>query len=139
MRVRREMMDVIAEKFMFAYDDFDNVAATSATVDLDYRGKNIYLLGVFARVITAFVTGTAPQLKVGYPSYEDHLIQLQSIAKVGQLKSGGSPAQFFCEGMAHPTGQAERIKLTIQNDSGNLQDYTAGELEVVIVYAGLKV
>jgi len=138
MRVRREMMDVIAEKFTFAFSDFDNVGDTSAVLNLGYRGNNIYLLGAFGRVITAFVTGTAPQLKLGYPSYEDYLIPLQSIATVGQLKSG-KRHQLFCQGMAHPTAQAEPIKLTIQNDTGNLQDYTAGEFEIVIVYAGLKV
>jgi len=134
MKNTREMMDVVAEKFTFAYSDFDNVAATSAVIDLGYRGNNIYLLGAFGKVNTAFVTGTAPQLKLGYPSYEDHLIPLQSIAKAGQLKSGRSH-QLFCQGMAHPTAQAQPIKLTIQNSSGNLSDYTAGEFEIVLVYA----
>jgi len=137
MKKPREIMDVFGEKFVYTFDEFDTDDDTSATRDLGYRGDNIYLLGVFAKVNTAFVTGTNPQMKLGYPGHDDFLIPLQSIAKSGRLKSG-KMHQMFCEGMANPTGSAQAIRFTIQNDSGNLEDYTAGELEIVLVYVCSK-
>ena len=127
-------MDVVAEKFKFVYSDFADVAATSITLDLNIQGSDIYLLGAFANVKTAFAgTLTVPQLKLGYPSYEDYLIPLQSIALAGQLKSGRGH-QLFCNSMAHPTAKNQAVRLTVQNDTGNLSAYTAGELEIILVY-----
>jgi hypothetical protein len=134
MNYKINKMDVVATKHKLIYSDFADVAATSTTLDLSYYGSNIYLLGVFANVKTAFAgTLTVPQIKVGYPSYTDTLIPLQSIARTGQLKTGMSH-QLFCQGMAHPTAKNQAIRLTVQNTTGNLSAYTAGELEIVLVY-----
>jgi len=126
-------MEVESMKITFDYSGFADIAATSKTMDLP-TPPNIYLLDVFVRVNTAFAgTVTVPQAKVGFSNFDDMLVALQSIATAGQLKSGRSH-QVFCQGMASPVAKNQAVRLTIQNTTGNLSAYTAGELEVVLVY-----
>ena len=132
-----ENMDVVAQKFTFSYSDFADEAATSKTFDLPVRGDDVYLLGVMGRVNTAFVTGTAPQVKLGFPTLDDYFIPLQRLNVVGPLKTGWR-GQLFCEGMAHATAKNQRIQLTVQNTTGNLSAYTAGEFEIVLIYVADK-
>ena len=92
-------------------------------------------MDIMAKINTAFAgTITVPQMKVGYTGYLDVLIPLQPIGKAGQLKIG-KQRQLFCEGMSTPWNVTDPIICTIQNTTGNLSAYTAGEVEIILVYA----
>lgn len=131
-------MDVVAERHVIDFNTFGSTAATSQTVNIYIRGNITYLLGAFAYVNTAFAGVTRPEVKIGYTNLTEAIIPLQHLNKVGQLKTGRMH-QIFCEGMAVPTGKNQSVILTIQSASGNLSDLTAGELEVVVVYAARPV
>jgi hypothetical protein len=121
----------------FDFSGFASSAATSTTVDLPIPGSFKSLISIGARVNTAFAGVTTPQMKIGYDSYSDFLMPLQHLTTVGALKSG-KINQPFCAGMDASPVQGQAIRVTFQSTSGNLSDLSAGEVEIMYVYAKEK-
>ena len=139
MNYKTEPMQIEALKHTIMFGDLANVAATSVTLNLPLWCSNTYVIGVYGRVVTAFVGVTRPEVKVGYGTEDDVLIPLQHLSSIHQLKPGkAASGSGFCSGMVSPTGRGQGILLTIQSAATNLSSLSAGELEIVIVYAGNK-
>lgn len=119
-----------------------NVTAddTSQVVYVFALPPDCYILGLFARVKTAFSGVTSPKVKLGVSGHTDLYIREQRIGKVGDLVCGSSVAAVgVCTvqplgAQASGTGQRD-VFATFTSASGNLSSLSAGEIDFVVVYA----
>jgi hypothetical protein len=112
------------------------VAAASTTYPMPLPGGTGYLLGLEGRVTTAFSGITGPvKMKVGFTNIPDVLLRAVDIGVAKDLYgSGSTAAHFFCASRdsLYETGLSPII--TFESSSGNLEDLTAGEVELVVIY-----
>jgi len=125
-------MDVIATQYLISHSDFQDVVATSKVIPLPTQGSNIRILGLFARVNTAFVGVTTPQISVGFTGSTTMLMPLNHLVTAGELKVGYN--QMFCSGMSSPSVGSLGVIATVQSAATNLTSLTAGEVEIILVY-----
>lgn len=92
-----------------------------------------YLTGIEGRVVTAFAGITGPvTMKVGFTSCSDALIQAVDLSVAQEFVGAASlDHKFFCtrrSAMYDP----EFPIVTFTSASGNLEDLTAGKVEIVV-------
>ena len=133
-------------KYSISYTDLFDASSTTHTLGLPLPGGSGYLLNLMGRVTTAFAGITGPvQVKVGFGTpIEDGLLIEQNVGVAGALVSGGAGVgqssdthQLFCSRMNMPIGNTTplEIRAKFTSSSGNLEDLTAGAIELVAVYA----
>jgi len=124
--------------------DLDTAGTTFTWTITDLFGNNLsasYLVGIFGRVATTFAGVTGPLwMEIGSSDDSDSIMQRIN------LLGARNNQQLFCHmPMGYPWLICEQNTpakyqymtsspiVTITSDSGNLEDLTTGELEIVLV------
>ena len=111
------------------------VASTTCTMGLPLWGGTGYLMRVFGRVVTAFSGITGPvTIEVGFDIKTDAIIAANDLSRVGELiGSGQVGSKGFCERREIFYDPPSPI-VTFTSSSGNLEDLTAGRVELIVLH-----
>lgn len=119
------------------------VADTTLTVGMPIWGTD-YIVGVYGRVKTVFAGITGPvTVEVGITSGENDNVWVvsQTLATAAQLYLSPyfnyvDAKNWFCTQMGKRDGKYDSTPptITFRSASGNLEDLTAGELEIVVFH-----
>uniref|UniRef100_A0A6M3KVK3 Uncharacterized protein n=1 Tax=viral metagenome TaxID=1070528 RepID=A0A6M3KVK3_9ZZZZ len=112
-----------------------DVADTSCTYPLHDLAQTNYLIEIRGRVITAFAGITGPvTIKVGVPTVPDIFLKAQNLATVYPFITHNIvDSEDWCAGRSNALWNMSDAIVTFTSDSGNLEDLTAGEVELIIV------
>lgn len=109
---------------------------TEVTYSLPLPGGTGYFLGIEGRVVTAFSGITGPvKVKIGFENMTEAILQEVNMDTAKDLfGSGITASHFWCSrrGSLYEIGLNPIITFT--SDSGDLEDLTEGQLEIVIIY-----
>lgn len=115
-----------------------DAADTSQAVNVFTTTPDIYILGFFARVKTAFAGVTLPEVSLGVTGDVARYIPKQPVNKTGDLVVGhGVDGHGYCKKMQSYQKTPANIPIiaTFTSSAGNLSSLSAGEVEFVMVYA----
>ena len=117
-----------------ATKDF-GVASTSHVVNMPIWGSD-YISGMYGRIKTAF-SGMDGQLlmRIGTSDDDSCIMSDRDLGQTGELWIHFLPHNWFCKiGDRDCLYDSEAPIITFTSDDGNLEDLTAGEVELVVVH-----
>lgn len=115
------------------------VADTSHVVSFPIWGSD-YVLGIYGRVKTAFAGITGPfTMKIGTSGDDDSIMVAKDLSEVVDFFIQFPVEQWPClllepTHKKHANYDTTSPIITFTSDSGNLEDLTAGEVELVVVH-----
>ena len=129
------------EIMRYTWEGGKDLGVADTTVSLGipiWGGGSGYVVGIHGHVGTAFTGITGPLwVEIGDSTNTDSILPRRNLANIGDLHTSSpwyiatSPSCVY--GLTTKHDMTPPI-ITFTSDSGNLEDLTAGEIEVVVVY-----